>query len=74
MVEPGDARRKVVFLTDRVSDSSPLDPGSRIHYIDDVDIAQDGIPQNTYAPTSHHIPTIPTYPRPPPDPLLTPGN
>lgn len=41
MVEAGSG--KVVVITSRVSDSSPVDPGSPIQYADDLDIASDGM-------------------------------
>jgi hypothetical protein len=41
MVEAGS--RRVVKLTDRVSDDSPLEPDSLIYYADDLDIGASGL-------------------------------
>ena len=34
--------RRVIFLTDRVSSDSPIDPDTPIQYADDLDVASDG--------------------------------
>ena len=52
----GGPNGRLVYLANRVSLSSPLDPGSQITYADDLDIAADG---TIYFTDAQNITTAP---------------